>query len=160
MPDRTGRALGTLDPVIFFKRADGHILLPPVEIGQGLATTRRLFHERFERQGYMWCEAATLADVDRLQTQLRDQETRIRSAQGEKMDAIRERVWGEIASSLRTRMASSACSPYEREFISLWLQLRDNEKRKQFMQRWTERNDYLWAREMDAATKVQDRMGE
>src|SRR5580698_4199308 len=76
MPDRTGRALGTLSPVLYFENASGHILLPPVEIGKGDATARKLFEERYKPQGYEWREASTLWDVDRLQKKLQEQAQR------------------------------------------------------------------------------------
>ena len=158
MADRTGRALGTLDPVIYFVNQSGHILLPPVEIGQGTGTARRLYEERFKHQGYEWKEADTLADVDRLQQRLIDQESKILQSRGERMDAAREAVRRETASNLRQRMQSSDCDPWERDFIALWLETRES-KRKEFMQRFAERNQYLWAREMDAKTKIEDRMG-
>jgi hypothetical protein len=56
-------------------------------------------------------------------------------------------------------MCSSSCSAYEREFISLWLGM-EEEKRKKYTQRWSERVGYIWSREMDAKTKVEDRMGD
>lgn len=156
--ERTGRALGTLDPVIYFEYPNGHCILPPVEIGKGPVEARRMFEQLYRKQGCEWREADTLDKVDRLQNRLIDQEQRVRDHQGHVMDEAREKVRRETSANLRQRMASSSCSAYEREFIELWLQLRED-KRKQFTQRFTEHNDYLWAREMDARTRVEDRMG-
>lgn len=159
MADRTGRALGTLDPVIYFKDSKGHIVMPPMEIGQGPALAHRCFEERYKDKGYEWCEAGTLHEVDRLQKQLVAQESRIRADQGQRMDDVREAVRRETAGNLRQRMQSSSCTPYEREFIQLWLAM-DEDKRKVFTQRWTERNDYIWAREFNSKSKIEDRMGD
>lgn len=156
--DRTGHKLGTLDPVLYFENANGHIILPPAEIGQGPALARQIYETRYKKQGYEWREAGTLNDVDRLQQRLVAQESAVRAAQGERMDAVREKVRRETSSNLRTRMQSAGCSAYEREFIQLWLDM-DEQKRQKFTQRWTERVEYIWAREQDSKTRVEDRMG-
>lgn len=158
--ERTGRALGTLDPVIYFQNASGHILLPPVEIGKGPVEARRLYEQRYRGHGYEWREAGTLAEVDTLQNRMVEQEQRILTHQGQVMDDAREKVRRETSSNLRQRMASGNCSAWEREFIQHWLNLRED-KRKQYTQRFTERNMYLWAAAFDSNNKqVEDRIGE
>ena len=78
MADKTGRALGTLDPVIYFKKIDGpivqagvlienHVILPPVPVGEGPGMARKIWDTRYKKQGYEWCEAGTLAEVQKLQ---------------------------------------------------------------------------------------------
>ena len=159
MADKTGRALGTLDPVIYFQDSKGHILMPPVEVGKGPVLALKLFEEKFKPQGYQWKEAGTLQEVEKLQNQLIAQETRILQAQGQRMDNAREASRRVTSSNLRQRMASSSCSQYERDFIRLWLDM-DEEKRKKYTQRFTERNMYLWGLEMDSShNDVTDRMG-
>jgi hypothetical protein len=157
--DRTGHALGTLEPVIYFINAAGHILLPPQEIGQGTVTPREMYERRYRAQGYEWREAGTIYEVDKLQSRLVAQETKTAQGQAQYMDEVREKARRETASNLRQRMCSRDCSAFEREFISLWLGM-EEEKRKKYTQRWSERVNYLWAREMDAKTTVEDRMGE
>lgn len=159
LSDRTGRALGTLDPVIYFENASGHILLAPQEIGQGINLPRRLFEERYKHQGYEWREAGTLPEVQRLQKRLVEQEQRILDKQGYVDEARRRRVHAETASSLRQRMASSSCSAWERDFIKYWLELTDS-KQEEYTQRFTERNMYLQAVEFNSNHKIEDRMGE
>ena len=155
--DRTGRALGTLRPVIYLENAQGKILLLPEEIGEGQAVARRLYEERYRAQGYEWREAGTLEAVDALQARLTRQEQSALDQTAQKMDAQRERVRGEVASNLRQRMMSNDCSSYERDFITAWLQIRE-EKRKQFTAIWNQRTHYIWAREQDEKTRVEDRM--
>ena len=157
--NRTGRALGTLDPVIYFENASGHILLPPVEIGHGPETARRLYEERYRAQGYEWREAGTLWDVDKLQKRLVDQGNRETRQQREVVSWHRDQGRAQVSSNLRQRMTSADCDAWERDFIRYWLEL-DDEKKKQFEQRFAERNQYLWAREMDSGTQVADRMKE
>lgn len=158
MPDRTGRALGTLDAAIYFENASGHIVLPGIDIGEGPASARRVYEQRFKHQGYEWREADTLHAVQRLQKRLIEQEEKVLKNQGHVDEERRRKAHAEINGRLRQRMASSDCDPWERDFIALWLQNRDD-KQKEFTQRFTERNQYLWAAEMDTSTKVQDRMG-
>lgn len=159
MSDRTGRALGTLDPVIFFENEAGHVMLAPQEIGKGLEVARMLYEQRFKHQGYMWKEADTFDRVLKLEQRLIDQATKERAAQGERMDMAREAVRRQTSSDLRQRMASSDCDPWERDFIKLWMDLGET-KRKEYVQRYTERNNFLWAVQMDSKTRVEDRMGE
>lgn len=159
LSDRTGRAMGTLRPVIFFENAQGHILMPPEEIGKGVGLARHLWDQKYKQQGYEWREAGTLSDIDRLQNRLITQEQAVLNRQGFVMDQAREHARKQTASSLRQRMASSDCSPYEREFISIWLDMNE-EKRKIYTQRFSERNMYLEAREFDSNHKIEDRMGE
>lgn len=174
MADKTGMALGKLSPVIYFHNpkkdtitdgkvivhlSRGHFIIPPVEVGAGPGLARMIWERRYKLQGYNWCEADNLSDVDELQNQLVEQESRILEAQGVMLDNVREASRKATSSSLRQRMVSSSCTPYERDFINLWLQM-DDEKRKKYTQRFTERNMYLWAREMGSQTKVEDRMGD
>jgi len=155
--DRTGRALGTLRAVIYLEDGRGHILLLPEETGQGQAVARRLYEERYKAQGYEWREAGTLDEVDRLQTRLVEQEQVKMDGWAERMLGIREKVFAEVGSNLRQRMVSADCTPYERDFIETWLRIRED-KRKSFTAAWNHRQQYLWAREMDESTRVEDRM--
>jgi len=173
--DKTGFAPGTLSPVIYFHNrrkntisdgkvivhlSHGHFVLPPVEMGQGPGLARMIWERRYKEQGYEWCEASTLSDVDELQSRLIEQESRILEAQGQMLDNVREASRKATASNLRQRMVSSSCGPFEREFIQLWLSM-DEEKRKKYTQRFTERNMFLWAAAMDSGNnRVEDRMGE
>jgi hypothetical protein len=157
--DRTGRALGTLSPVLYFENASGHILLPPVEIGKGDSVARKLFEERYKPQGYEWREASTLNDVDRLQKRLQDQAQGELNRQTERVSNARELARQQTRSNLYQRMTSSDCDPYEKDFIRYWMML-DDDKKKVFEQRFNERNMYLHAREFDSHTPVTDRIKE
>lgn len=157
MSDRTGRAMGSLDPVIYFENAAGHLLLPPVEIGTGLTIPKRLYEERYKHEGYQWCEAGTWSDVQRLQKRLVEQEQRLLDKQHQTVVGSRDRAAEKVNSDLRQRMASSSCSAYEREFLQLWLQLRED-KRERFESEFKVRNMYLQAVEFDSNHKMEDRM--
>lgn len=152
----TGFARGSLSPVIFFERKDGFCILPPIEVGHGVELARQL-HADPRYRDWEWREAGTLSEVDRLQKRLVDQESKrsehMAQAVGDRSRAITDAV----ADNLRQRMCSSATSVFEREFIGLYLKLRD-EKRGKYRQRLEEHNWFMWAREMDSKTKFEDRM--
>ena len=132
MADKTGMALGKLNPVIYFHApskhtitdgkvivhlSHGHYVIPPVEIGAGPGLARMIWEKRFKAQGYQWCEADNLSDVDELQNRLVEQESRILEAQGQMLDNVREASRKATSSALRQRMVSSDCTPFERDFI-------------------------------------------
>lgn len=92
--------------------------------------------------GYSREYADSLSAVDRLQAALLEQERREweRERIGEELQmGARQR---EIVDRLRTRMCSSTTTPYERDFIEAYLQLRE-EKRDKHRQRFSERTAYL-----------------
>lgn len=138
------RTLGTLDPIVYFENSQGDILLPPTT-----EDARWLYGQKYSREGWEWREAGTLPEVDRLQTRLVEKDRRQDEANSRRDDQTTAEKWQMIGDRLRARMISSSTSPYEREFISLYLQLRE-EKRAKHAQRWKERNYYLVAREFDS----------
>ena len=153
------RALGTLDPIIYFENSQGEIVLPPT------TPEARYFYEgrpdatgrTYRDHGFEWREAGTLAEVDKLQARLVEQERRANEQASARDDARSQEIWAKVGSSLRARMVSSSTSEYEKEFIRLYLELRE-ERREKHRQRWLERVSYLWAREMDSGAKATDRI--
>jgi len=135
------RTLGTLEPVIYFvnhtdpRRPEGYVVLAPYS---SFATP----------PGHSREEARTLAEVDKLQSRLIEQEMRATEADWLYNETLTAGKRKAVEDSLRTRMVSSATTPYEREFIELYLQLRD-EKRAKYQQRFMERTMFLHAREND-----------
>lgn len=138
----TMRKMGSLEPVIYFinhldrSHPEGfHVLAP---------------YSSFPTpEGYERAAAETLADVDRLQRILIEQERREWEREAivnevlvaERRQAVRDRLYA--------RMIGAGTSEYEREFIRLYLELRED-KRERYRQRFMERTAFLWAREMDA----------
>lgn len=153
------RALGTLDPIVYFENSEGAIVLPPE------TATARYFYEghrggsgrTYRELGFEWREAGTLAEIDALQKRLVEQERREAERNAEVDDARSRMIWEKVGASLRARMVSSSTSEYEKEFIRLYLELRE-ERRARHRQRWLERTSYLWAREFDSGTKATDRI--
>lgn len=160
MSDRTGRKVGSLSAVIYFERADGYCVLPQFDAGNP-ALARMIYEQRFKvhpTEKWEWREAETLGDVDRLQSRLIAQEEGRKQHMLSVHDGMRSHIRQEIADSLRQRMVSSSTSPFEREAIQYYLQLRDDKKRDKYRGEITTAQHYLWARENDARTKVEDRM--
>ncbi len=151
MADRTGRAIGTLSPVIYFENSSGYIILAAIEVGHGTELARKTYEQQFRPKGFEWCEADTLPKVQRLQQ-------RLIQKQGHADEERRRIAHAKTASDLRQRMASSSCSAFEREFIDLWLRQTES-KQKEYTQRFTERNMYIHALEFDSKTTATDRMG-
>lgn len=153
--DRTGRAPGQVDPVLYLENSSGHLMLLPVESGHDSSLARRIWIERYKSKGYDWREAGTLSEVARLEKRLVEQERREAEQIRDQRMAHYDAQKSKVRSDLRQRMYSA--DPWEREFIQLWLQL-DDDKRKIYEQRWKERNAYLWALHENSGTKVEDRM--
>jgi hypothetical protein len=151
-------ARGTLRPVIYFTRGpEDPILLAGFDEGHP-EQARKVYELKYKLEGWNWNETETLADVDRLQKRLIAQEERRIEKEGSLNQEQRERLFSDTGSRLRQIMQSSSTSPYERAFIQAWLNLRDDKKRDQYAQRLTEHNYYLWARENDSTTKIEDRV--
>jgi len=154
--DRTGYALGNLSPIIYWERADGHVVLAAYDAGKP-EQARMMFEQRFKPQGYDWRETRNLQDVDALQRKLVEQEMREARIRDGQDDYHRDRVFRATGERLRAQMQSSSCTPFERDFIAHYLAMREV-KRSPYKQRWTEHQNYLWAREMDSSARVEDRI--
>lgn len=99
------------------------------------------------KPGFQKMYAGTLGEIDILQHRLEQQERE----QLERLAQRDESVWSAkreaIRSSLYQRMISSSTSAYEREFIGLYLKLRE-ERRLKYQQRFLEYTCYSQVREM------------
>jgi len=157
MPDKTGYAFRRLRPVIYLENSSGHLLLLPEEIGKGTELARKIYEERYRAQGYEWCEAGTLDDVDKLQQRLAAQERAILQQQADRVGNVNAAAHKRTASSLYNRLTSAGVSQMEKDMIRAWLDLQNDKKCK--WQGAVEQTDmYIWAREQDAGTQVADRM--
>jgi hypothetical protein len=156
--NRTGYALGRLSPIIYYENVDGVIVLPPT------TEDARYFYEKrgadgrsFKDNGFEIREADTLQAVDTLQRRLVEAERRRLGDVAERDERVSEAIWKKRGEDLRARLVSGSTSEYEKDFIRLYLQLRD-EKRAKHRQRWLEAQMYLEAREFDSSHKAEDRM--
>jgi len=134
--------LGSLSEVIYFRNhrdpahPPGYLMLAP-------------YSEFRTPDGYSREAARTLGEIDALQRTLISQERRDCEQEILHDEAVLSRKVMEVTDRLRQRMVSSSTSPFERDFIELYLQLRE-EKRDRHRQRFMERTMYLHARENDA----------
>ena len=173
--NKTGYKLGSLSAVIWWLkenepvyvhgcRIDGHILMPPTEIGDGGALARQLWEARpdgrpsYKDRGYQWKEAGTLKDVQILQRRWEDQEMKVLRHMGHHDAEVRKKVHAQTASNMRQRMQSKDCTPFEREFIDIWLRMRDD-KQDEYTKKWEDKIFYNQALEMDSNNHFEDRMG-
>jgi hypothetical protein len=157
---KTGYAPGSLSPVIYFEREDGYIVLPQYDAGN-IEMARHYFEARYRNhptEKWMWRECGMqLRDVDALQKRLVDQEHRQNQQMLEVHYEMREAVRKQVRDSLYQKMVSSSTSPFEREAIGYYLDMRDDAKRDKWRTQIEATQCYLWARENDANTKVEDR---
>jgi hypothetical protein len=132
--------------LVYFKSRDGTISLPPTD-------------DTPCPPGYMRCEANTLAEVDLLQRQLQ-QATYERCQRELRRD---EEAFAEsrerVRSSLTAKIASSATTEYEREFLRAYIQLRE-EKRDKYRQRFACDVAYLEMRENDRPRNAEELLKE
>ncbi len=158
MSDRTGIARGTLSSPIYFERSDGQIDLPVYEAGHP-ELARKIFesarYKYHPTEKWEWREDChSLADVSQLNDRLVEQEVRRNEAMYGAHLQLREMVRSRVASSLRQKMVSSSTSPYEREFIQLYMELRDQKQRDKYGQELMNRNYYLTSLEYDSKRDV------
>lgn len=174
--NRTGYKLGSLSPTIWWEKMNGivyvhgcaierHILIPPTEIGDGGALARHLYEDNsipgrpsYKDQGYQWREADTLGKVQELQRRWIEQEMKVRRHMGQRDHTVRQHVHAEVASRLRQKMASSSTTPWERDFIKYWLDLRES-KQDEYTKKWEDMHFYSQALEFDSTHRLEDRMG-
>jgi hypothetical protein len=130
----------------FFERRDGTVLLPPSDDIPCPA-------DCIDR------EANTLDEVDKLQKRLQqatyERCQRELQRDEEAFAESRERV----RSSLTAKIASSATTEYEREFLRAYIQLRE-EKRDKYRQRFACDVAYLEMRENDRPRNAEELLKE
>ncbi len=150
--NKTGYAPGRVEAIVYFASPSGEVVLPPTT-----EDARWLYRTHYQNHGWEWCEASTLAEVDALQDRLVSLEKDKLEREVERDERMLAPRREEIRSALYQRMTSAKTDEFEKEFIRLYLQLRED-KREKWKQRWLERTSYLWAREQDSHTKATDRM--
>lgn len=140
--------------VQYLINAQGQIALPP----DGYVAQSVLADPRWS--GYELREANTLDEVDRL-TQRLNQQARDEAER----DGLREQaVWAERLeqqrSAIAARIASSATSEYEKEFLRHWLLLRDEKKKAAYKSRFACDQAYFELREHDHARNPEETLKE
>jgi hypothetical protein len=130
------RKPGCIEPVIYFRFPNGHLLLAP--------------YSSFPTPEFAIREYAdTLAQVDRLEEALQRQELDRGEREMERDHTLIEAKSQEIRDRIYSRMTSGSTTEFEREFLRLYLQLRDERKREKYRQRYLEYSMYLSARHND-----------
>jgi len=129
------RAPGQIEPVVYFRNADGRLILAA-------------YTAQPTPDGWMRCEAGTLPEARALERRLQEQDH---------IEAEREGIRDQLSTAYRrqairdkfyARIKSSDASEYEKEYLRLYIQLSDD-KLAQYEQRWLERTTYLHALHFD-----------
>lgn len=161
MSAMTGRAAGSLSPIIYFERADGKIDLPVFETGHPEMARQVFESHRYKYhpvEKWEYRETGTqISDIRAFQKRLVDQENRIAESMKCNHQMMRERVRKDIASSLYQQLQSSDISEYNKDFIRHYLLLREEKDRDKYGQAFEHRQAYLWALENDSNTQIIDR---
>jgi hypothetical protein len=136
------RKAGCIEPVVYFVRQDGHVMLAPYTSAPCPANCRRE-------------EADTLAEVDRLERVLQQQEE-LESERELILDLNRtERASQAVRDRLYARMTSGSTPQWEKDFLREYLKLRDERKRAKY-QEAHKKLWILWARHNDSGTRRVD----
>jgi hypothetical protein len=138
------RKPGCVAPVIYFRYPNGHLTLAP-------------FSDCPTPDGAIKEEADTLVAIDKLVDILRRQE--YESSEREMRNdmnlvAAKDK---EIRDRIYQRITSGSTSEYEKEFLRLYMQLRDERKRVTYRQRYMEAQWYLAAREQNLGNRAADK---
>jgi hypothetical protein len=139
-------SLGQLNPVVYFENRQGVIALPPS------TKYALMIKDRMRDRGFEFREAGTLAEIDRLQSRMQQQEYRQRQREVENDERLASHVRASVASRLYNRMLSGSTSEYEKEFIRIYLRTRED-KREKHRKRFEQDQMYFEAREFDSSTK-------
>jgi hypothetical protein len=128
--------LGSLTPVIYFQSADGYVVLAP-------------YSDMPTPASYDRREAVSLPDIDKLVDRLRTQELRTLEQEHIAESERAERVHTRVRDNLYAKLTSAATSEAEKEFIRLYLEIRNERQRQKYHAKFAEYNFYLHAREHD-----------
>jgi crotonobetainyl-CoA:carnitine CoA-transferase CaiB-like acyl-CoA transferase len=129
------RKPGCIEPVVYFRRPDGHLTLAPYS---NFPTPDDAIREY----------ADTLDAVDRLEAILQRQEREVWEREAERDELLLDARRKELRDRIYQRIASSETDEWNKEFYRLYLQLTDDKKAR-YRQRFLEREMYLHARHND-----------
>jgi glucan phosphorylase len=138
------RKPGCVAAVIYFRYPNGHLVLAP-------------FSDCPTPDGAIKEEADTLTQIDKLVDQLRKQEYETSQREMHYDQSLMASKDKEIRDRIYQRISSSATTEYEKEFLRLYMQLRDERKREMYRQRFMEAQWYLAARENNLGDRAADK---
>jgi len=127
---------GCVPAVIYWKHRDGHLTLAP-------------FSDAPTPDDCIRYEADTLAEIDRIEKILQQQEQQVLDREHAYDEALYEPHRQAIRDRIYARITSSATTEYEKEFLKLYLELRDERKKALYRQRFHEWQGYMYARHFD-----------
>lgn len=158
---RTGRAPGQIDGPDYFQHHEtGHIMLPPGDSTDPNTLRRAVYQIKNDSRyrDYEYRKVTTLSELDELTKRMVLQEAQAREKEGQ-YEAKALAQWEKsFKDKIYQKLASSSTSEYEKEFLRLWLQLRDEKKKKAYAQRFLEHQCFFVQREMDSARTLSDKV--
>lgn len=139
----TNYQLGSLNPVVYFENRKGEIWLPP-STEQALA-----IKDQMRARGFELKEAGNIPAIDELSKRIYEIERRKMESRRIVEETMYDRMQDRVRSSMLQRAVSSSTSPFERDFLMYYMQVRMPEKKKKFMEQFEHRQMYFEAREHD-----------
>jgi hypothetical protein len=146
------RTLGTLTPIVYFVNSAGADRDPAHPAGYIMLAP---YSDYPTPHGYLREHAGTLRDARRLQDRLIEQSREEWSREAETNHTLVDARRAEVRDRIYARMTSSDTTPYEREFLRLYLQLREDKQAK-YDSLWMQRTAYLHALENDLGDRRAD----
>ena len=143
------RKPGCIPPVFYFVNGNdpahppGYLIIAPYSDCPTPPGYRKEFFETL-------AEARTFEKRMQIQDRVEREQEYIRDW------SLMERRNKEVRDKLYARMTSSDCTAYEKEFIRGWMELKDEEKKKKYEQRYLEHTGYLWALHNDVGDRGDD----
>jgi len=138
------RKPGTVAPLVYFRYPNGHLTLAP-------------FSECPTPDGAIREERDTLNEIDKVIDILRRQEyEEMQKEMKFDMAQFKQREMA-ILDRIHARIASSATTEFEKDFLRAYLPLRDERKREKYRQRYLEAQWYLHARENNLGDRAADK---
>jgi len=135
-------APGKIKPILYFQNEKGTVMMLPTD-----EETHR-FRKHMRNLGFEMYAAETLQQAEKLQKKLQDQlynERQMELAKDEEMTRIRRQ---QVRDRLVTRRNSAACNQTEKDFIDMWLKVRE-QKHEIFKKKFTSEIGHLDALEFD-----------
>lgn len=120
MTDKTGIKKGSIEPIYYFRNAQGNILLLPTK-----EETLRFRDWLRQKMGYEMFIADTLQQADTLQKRLAWQFEREQQQELERDEKLTAPGREAVRARLAQRLAANGTPPAEKDFIRAYLAFRD-----------------------------------
>ena len=142
------RKSGTIEPIYYWQNQKGYVMLLDNSVSLGMDRLRRYMG----KLGFQLMSAETLKEAEKLQYKLQDQLKKEQENELIKDEAMTAYHRDQVRVRLEARKNSSSTNEYEKEFIRLYLDWRNN-KHDLFKKRFSQQIGHLDALEFDNPNK-------